>query len=81
MTLVDELQGKPMKIIMIGYLDKSEDHPSRLDVGFDNGVEYQIEGVPRDLYEKFDKSPMKSTFFTTEIFTQYKDKIKVIKPE
>ncbi|EEY97803.1 hypothetical protein HMPREF0016_00886 [Acinetobacter johnsonii SH046] len=81
MSLIDEMIENPNNIIMVGYLDESEDHPSRLDVGFDNGFEYQIEGVPRELYEKLEKSRQRSTFFTTEIYYQYKDKIKIIKPE
>ena len=52
MSLIDEMIEKPDNIIMVGYLDESEDHPSRLDIGFDNGFKYQIEGVPRELYEK-----------------------------
>ncbi|EXB37913.1 KTSC domain-containing protein [Acinetobacter baumannii] len=81
MSLIDEMIKNPSNIVMVGYLDESADHPSRLDISFDNGFEYQIEGVPRELYEKLEKSSQQSTFFTTEIYYQYKAKIKIIKPE
>ncbi|EPQ3984685.1 KTSC domain-containing protein [Acinetobacter baumannii] len=81
MSLIDDLLKAPENITSIGFLDASDENESRLDVEFDNGVVYQIEGVPRDLYEKLEKAPSLSTFFTLEIFYQYKDKIKVVKPE
>lgn len=81
MSLIDEMLEKPENIIMVGYLDGSDDNPSRLDIELDNGFKYQIEGVPRDLYEKLEKAPSQSTFFTTEIFYQYKDKTTIIRPE
>ncbi|MFW2079720.1 KTSC domain-containing protein [Acinetobacter guillouiae] len=81
MSLIDEMLNKPENIKTIGYLNESEDHPSRLDVEFDNGFKYQIEGVPKELYREFEKSASWSTFFTLNIFYQYKDKTTVIRPE
>lgn len=51
MSLIDDLLKAPENITSIGFLDASDENESRLDVEFDNGVVYQIEGVPRDLYE------------------------------
>lgn len=81
MSLIDEIQKNPENIKSIGYLSEGENNSSRLDIEFDNGFKYQIEGVPRELYEKLEKAPSQSTFFTTEIFYQYKDKTTIIKPE
>ncbi|VCX74578.1 hypothetical protein BANRA_00537 [Acinetobacter baumannii] len=80
MSLIDEMIKNPSNIVMVGYLDESADHPSRLDISFDNGFEYQIEGVPRELYENL-RNLVSNQLFTTEIYYQYKDKIKIIKPE
>ena len=81
MSLIDEIQKNPENIKSIGYLSESEGNPSRLDVELENGFKYQIEEVPRELYEKLEKAPSWSTFFTTEIFYQYKDKTTIIRPE
>ena len=79
MSLIDEMIENPENIKQIGYLKGCDDHPSRLDIEFKNGVQYEIHDFPEDLWERFQSSPSWSTFFALEIYYQYKDRIKVVK--
>ena len=81
MKFKDDIPEKyKSKIMTLGYLRDHEDHKSRLEIEFENGMKLTLYDVPEKEYQSFNSCRYGwEYYFSDIIYPNYKNQIEMIK--
>ncbi|RYL22219.1 hypothetical protein EWP19_17140 [Acinetobacter piscicola] len=68
------------KIVNIGYLGKSSEHKSRLEINFENDMKLTIYDISEQTYQEMNSCKYGwEYYFSENIYPNYRDQIEMVK--